>query len=459
MKRIVTLILLSACLLTACAPRATDVPVTAQAAIQTPLPTLTPVAAATQIEVTRDALKGITVQVWHPWFGVEANLFNDMVDEFNQQNQWGIQVAAEGQSNYTSLYENVTAALATSQRPNLAIALPEQARAWDADGYVVDLTPYIQDSQFGWSEAQVSDFAPVFWDQDQAGARRLALPALRSARFLLWNRTWANELGFPAPPASPEDFREQACRAHQSMLLDASTDNDAFGGWLIDTDSMTALSWLLTFDGGVLEGNDYRFLTPNNIASFKFIKELQESGCAWQSTADANSFQAFAARKALFITADLGDFPNIARVFAEAGNADEWTALAFPGQTKSILPIYGASFVILKSNEAEQLASWLFITWMLQTQNDARWVQTLGFFPLRASTLTLLTDYQATHPQWAQAVKLIPDGQIQPQLASWRKVRVMLGDGFNYMFRMNIPSGQIAAVLAQMESTSRDISK
>jgi len=459
MKRVVSLLLLSVCLLAACAPRKTETPAAARTAVNTPQPTHTPLAVGTQINVTREALKGITVQVWHPWFGVEANLFNSMVSEFNQQNQWGIQVAAVGQSNYTSLYDSVTAALPTARRPNLVIALPEQARAWDADGYVVDLTPYLEDSQFGWSEVQASDFAPVFWNQDGDGARQLAVPAQRSARFMLWNKTWANELGFVSPPASPEDFREQACRAHQSMLTDASTDNDAFGGWLIDTNSMTALSWLLAFDGGVLEGNGYRFLTPNNIASFTFIKELQEADCAWLPTADADLFQAFAARKALFVTADLGDFSNISRVFVEQSNADEWVALAFPGQTKSALPVYGSSFVILKADDAEQLASWLFVTWMIQTQNDAHWVKTMGFFPLRASTLNLLTDYQATHPQWAQAVDLISDGQVQPQLASWRKVRVMLGDGFNYMFRMNIPSGQIAAVLAQMESTSRDISK
>ena len=459
MKRIFCFVLLFVWLLTACAPSGTEIPATDQVATKQPPSTRTPVVSATSTSVQPDALKGVTVQVWHPWFGVEANLFNDMVSEFNSQNQWGIQLVATSQSNYTALYENVTAALPTMQRPDLVIALPEQARAWDANTYSVDLTPYLKNPQYGWSDEQLNDFAPVFLSQDQDGSRRIALPIQRSARFMLWNKTWASELGFASPPALPEDFREQACRAHQSMLTDATPNNDGFGGWLIDTDSMTALSWLLAFDGGVLEGNDYRFLTPNNISAFEFIKKLQESGCAWQLTSDSDSFQAFAARHALFISADLADFPNISRAFADANNADEWVALPFPGETKSILTVYGSSFVILPSSDKEQLASWLFISWMLKPENDARWVQTMGFFPLRTSTMNLLADYQATHPQWAEAVKLIPEAQIQPQLASWRNVRVMLSDGFDYMFRMNIPSGQIAAVLAQMESTSHDISK
>jgi hypothetical protein len=73
--------------------------------------------------------------------------------------------------------------------------------------------------------------------------------------------------------------------------------------------------------------------------------------------------------------------------------------------------------------------------------------------------LELLGDYKKTHPQWAEAVDLLPKGELQPQLASWRKVKIMLGDGFDHMYRVNVSSGQVAAILAQMESLSRDISE
>ena len=35
----------------------------------------------------------------------------------------------------------------------------------------------------------------------------------------------------------------------------------------------------------------------------------------------------------------------------------------------------------------------------------------------------------------------------------------MLGDGFAHMYRVNVASGQVAAILAQMESTAKDLSK
>jgi len=73
--------------------------------------------------------------------------------------------------------------------------------------------------------------------------------------------------------------------------------------------------------------------------------------------------------------------------------------------------------------------------------------------------MPLLKDYINSHPQWTAAVALLPNAEIQPQLASWRTVRVMLGDGFNDIFSSNIPAGRVAATLAQMDSIVRDLSK
>jgi ABC-type glycerol-3-phosphate transport system substrate-binding protein len=117
------------------------------------------------------------------------------------------------------------------------------------------------------------------------------------------------------------------------------------------------------------------------------------------------------------------------------------------------------SYAILNSTAEKQLAAWLFARWLLENKQDARWVEATHLFPIRTSTVDLLGDYAMTHPQWAQAVKLLPQGEIQPQLASWRKVKIMFGDGFEHMYRVSVPSGQVPAVLAQMQSTARDLNK
>jgi sn-glycerol 3-phosphate transport system substrate-binding protein len=461
MKKIFSLLFILSILLAACGASGTvstsepsTLAGTTQAATKISKPVST-VAATTRLGVSKEALKGLEITVWHPWYGVESSLFDTFVKEFNEKNEWGIKVSAKSQTNFSNLYENVTASLPMAEKPDMVIALPEQALEWDADGVVIDLMPYTRDPAYG---IDSNDIPTVFWNQDLSGKRRLAIPAQRTARFLLWNETWAGKLGFDSPPDMPDDFKQQTCRAQKAMLKDESPQNDAMGGWYVDTESMTAYAWLLAFEGGVLDGSDYRFLTPHNIEAFKFLRELSEAGCSWQ-TANGKPITAFANREAIFITASLEDLPEVARAFASAQNTDTWKVVSFPGANENTLVVYGSSYVILKSTDAKQLASWLFVRWLLDNKQDARWVEATHLFPIRTSTLDLLGDYEKTHPQWAQAVELLPQGEIQPQLASWRKVKVMLGDGFTHMYRVGVPSGQVPAILAQMESVSRSLDK
>jgi multiple sugar transport system substrate-binding protein len=456
MKKI-SIVIITAAILSACgAPVApTKTPSVTQVAGKTPKPTNI-VETASRIQVAQESLNGLEISIWYPWFGVEASLFEAMVDDFNGTNEWGIKADAIGQSNFSLLYESVMTALPTQDKPHLVIALPEHAIGWDADGVLADLTPYVEDPFYG---IDYADFPSVILDQDRLGERRVAFPAQRTVRLLLWNETWAGELGFDSAPESSNEFRQQACRAHQTMLSDQTPNNDGRGGWILDTESMTAYAWLLAFEGGVLEGNDYRFLTPNNISAFEFLKKLTEDQCAWQASSGA-VFSDFATRQALFITASLEDLPSVTREFATADNTDTWTVHPYPGDNSGALVIYGSSYVIMDSSPEEQLAAWLFIRWMLEPKQDARLVEATHLFPLRSSTMELLTAYRNSHPQWAEAVSLLPDGELQPQLASWRMVKVMLGDGFTDMFRRtDLTSGQVAKVLQQMQDIAQELNQ
>ncbi len=459
MKKIFPLFFIAATILNACS--GTNVTATADAVAtqeqasektQTAEPVLE---TASRLQVNEEALKGLQITVWVPWYGIESDLFNTFVNEFNTQNEWGIQVDVENQVNFSNMYENVTASLPREEKPDLVIALPEHAQEWYADGAVTDLTDYVSDPKYG---IDSSDIAPVILNQDLAGEARAAFPAQRSAQVLLWNETWADELGFDSMPESSEDFRTQACGAQKSMLSDEFAENDALGGWLVNTDAMTAYSWMLAFGGGVLEEGNYHFLTPNNIDAYKFLRELSEISCAWQS-ASVDPATSFANREALFITASLTDLPSVARAIAGANSTDKWSVMPFPGEENGVLAVYGSSYIILNSTDEEQLAAWLFVRWLTDNKQDARWVETTHLFPLHTSTVDLLGDYEKTHPQWKQTVDLLPEGELQPQLTSWRTVKIMLGDGFAHMYRVNTPSGQVAAILAQMETMSKDLNK
>ena len=421
----------------------------------------TPIPAASNLNVRKEALRGVQVKIWHPWFGAQANLFESQAAQFNTENEWGIIVSAEGKGNYSELFLQTDAALKESNPPQVVIAFPEHAIEWQEQ--VVDLNAYVHDPLYGLNPLETSDFYAPIWAQDEVDGIRLGLPAQRTARFLLYNQSWARELGFDSPPATSSEFERQACAAHRDLGEDEDVNNDALGGWLIDTDPMTPLSWMIAFGGSAQEGEGYRFLAPGNVAAFKYLKTLQQKNCAWVPSTELPASDRFAARQALFATASLEDLPDQTRAFSAAANRDEWVLLTFPGVERDALVLYGSSFIMFESDDATQLASWLFMRWMLSAENQARWVQSTGLFPLRDSTMDLLADYSASHPQWTEAVRLLPQAERTPQLASWRLVRVMLEDGFRDMFdtirHPDLTDGQVPLVLRQMDETAQDLNK
>ena len=436
---------------------------------QTPRPdaTVTPSAAKTatpivsQLNVEKEALRGKQVTIWHPWFGAEASLFESQVAQFNTLNEWGIVVSAESRNNFSELFAQTDTALQESSNPEIVIALPEYAVGWRDE--VIDLNTYVRDPIYGMSALEMSEFPSVIWMQDEVDGVRLGMPAQRTGRFILYNQTWARELGFDSPPETSFEFEEQACAANQALAKDTDDNNNALGGWLIDANAMTSLSWMLAFDGGVQEENGYRFLAPENIDAFKFLKVLQQKNCAWVASTATTVFDRFAGRQALFATASLEEFVDYSRAFGALGERDEWVVLPFSGADQTAFTVYGSSFVVFKSDDATQLASWLFIRWMLSAENQARWVQSTGLFPLRSSTMDLLADYSASHPQWAEAVELLPNGSMTPKLASWRIVKIMLEDGFRDMFdtirHPDLTDGQVPLVLRQMQETADDLNR
>ncbi len=465
-SRILSIGLALALILSACAPPVpaeTPVPAPERTAVPTPSPEET-AAAPTPVStlgVAPDALRGIEVVVWHALEGPAGELFDRQVAEFNRQNPWGVTVRSRLFRSYNELDEQVDLTMSTLEQPGLVIALPEQIMAWDLQGQVVELTPYLVDAFWGYSEAELADFPAVYLDQDRAGDRQLGMPAQRSSRFLFYNQSWARELGFSSAPSRAGEFETQACAANLSFRTDADALNDGFGGWVVDGDPQTALSWLYAFGGSAGPDSEagYAFQSNENRKALEYVKGLYDRNCAWLTLTGTSRYDVFAARKALFVSGTLSDIPAQSRAMVAAANSDEWTLIPYPGDQGIGQVVYGPSYTLLESVQIEQVAAWLFVRWMLEPERQPAWVEASGLLPLRASAFAELESYRRSHPQWEAAASLIPQGQVIPRRPSWRVVKFVLGDAFWSLFRMNRPLEDIPAVLEEIDLTAQELSQ
>jgi ABC-type glycerol-3-phosphate transport system substrate-binding protein len=404
-------------------------------------------------------LKGLVVQLWHPWSQEPGGILQALAAEFSRTNAWGIQVQVRAWDGYDDLESGVQAALAARQPPDIVAAYAHQARAWDGVRPLVDLDDYLNDPQWGLSPLEQADFYPASWQSALRGSQRIGVPALRSAQVLYYNRTWARELGYESPPATSEALRLQACASMQANAADADPGNDRSGGLILSTDYAVSLGWLAAFGAEIVrrDGHGYQMDTPAVRSTLAFLRQLYDEGCAWLPE-EAPAHQAFAQRRGLFMAGSLSALAYQQSLFSHFENGDTWEILPFPGPFgEGAIAVYGASFSIFSSHSPRQLAAWLFVRYLLEAEQGQRLVQAAGSLPLRAAASEGLQAYAQAHPQWAQAVAHIALAYGEPGLASWKEARWALGDATTQLFRSYFTIDQVPQLSKLLQTTVFDL--
>jgi multiple sugar transport system substrate-binding protein len=428
----------------------TEPPTPTLAPTLSPTPTLEPI---TLLGVKPDQLRGVTVQFWHSFSGARERLLIEWADVFNTSNKYGITIEITPQEN---LFNAVQDAIRAGTSPHLSIAFTNQAAAWDqasappGEG-LIDLTPYINDPVYGYAPDELIDFYPAFLEQETVDEKMIGFPTYRSAQVMFYNITWAQELGFFSPPTTPDEFFIQACSSSEAR-------GDGTGGWFINTDTATTLSWIFAYGREILslEG-DYLFNTPETAAAFGFMKDLADSGCAWQPEETFPNTE-FATRQGLFYSSSLGGLFFQQQAFEDAGSQDEWTMIPFPSQDgQPVAHIFGPAYNVFKTTPEGQLAAWLFVQWASSPANQARWTEISGSYPTRASTIKFLNQYVASLPQWTRAYDLVPNGKNEPALPSWGTVRWVVGDAAAQLFGFGFTADGIPGVLEELDRTANEV--
>ena len=422
-------------------------------------PTVTPIPTSS-LGVDGSDLNGLTLNIWHPWSGEAGSAIQRSLEQFNTENEYGIIVESTYQGNLNSLYERIDNTDPDNGLPNLAVGSNYMISAWDADEKsVVDLNTYLNDPEWGFSADELSDFNSTFLEQDVIDRQRIGFPALRSTQLMFYNTSWAQELGFSSPPSTPEEFKEQACRAAQDNNSNESSEDDGSGGWLVNTTPSAVLSWFYAFESSIVlpDGSGYHFNNPQSEEAISFLKELFDEGCAWEA-AEFPAEVEFANRKALFITASLLDLPFQSAQLDLSGNNDDWMVTGFPSpDAQPVIDVYGPSYVMFSGTAEEDLAAWLVIKWLAAAEQQADFVTANGSFPTRSSAMEFLSAYASENPQWASAQDLLGNARAEPNLISWNVVRWVVSDVGTQIFRYYYTPETIPATLELMEETAAEL--
>lgn len=438
------------------APPSAVIPTATSTVITEPISTL---------DVQSEKLRGVILRFWHPWNGAPGQVIASLVEAFNLQNPWDILVTPVSYPGFDALHSALTeGAVPADEYPQVAVGFQHQALKWEADLKLVDLQPYLMDPEWGLSaDEREALYAPI-WDHEIVDGRRLGIPVYRSGHLIFYNQTWAKELGFQLPPATPEQFQQQACAAALAVRSDSAPSNYGKGGWIVSSDYPEMLSWIYAFGGDPLKSPEpgigqsvYQFNTPETGKALSFLREMYDSGCAWQSEGQAFD-RPFINRLGIFASGSVLDIPYLEAGFRLQNNQDEWTVIPVP--SPSLVPsfhTYGPSSYVFAATPEQQLASWLLIRWLSTPENHARLVESIGALPVREDSMEYLDSYSQRHPQWAEAVELLRYARTEPAYASWGQVRFALGDAGTQLFRSYFSIDQVPAMLEYLDTFAAEL--
>lgn len=407
--------------------------------------------------VALSELRGIKVVLWHPFGARMSDLLADLADEFNAGNEWGISASAVSMLSDSAMSEAM-AAVDTADLPDAVLGLSPLLNGWYEAGRLAPLDAFIDEPQFGMSEAALTQFNADFWAQDQSAGAQVGIPMLRTAYGLIYNRTWAQELGFVTPPLTPVQFREQACEAARVNNRSPYLEKLGTGGWLVDTSSSTALSWLTAFGAQVTpfqEGDTYRFNQPDAEEAFAFLRGMQEAGCLWVSR-NPSPYQYFADRYVLFYSGSLQSLSTQQILLTSLEVQDEWTFLPYPSTSGAPFALSdGHSLGIMKSSPSQEYAAWLFVRWLAEPENQARLLALYTSLPV-SGNWQVQTDGMPAGLARQMVMALENVARPAPALSSWLVARRPLEDAFWQLFNL-ASAEQVPEVLPQLDAMLQEL--
>jgi multiple sugar transport system substrate-binding protein len=444
-------VLVFAVILTGCAPAATPAAVPAETeapaaptsappptavVTEAPKPEATEAPTATE-EPMKPAIDptGQTVNFWHVWGTGQPNTtMLAIVDDFNSTNEYGITVNALDQGQYNNLEDAFNAAIQSGDLPDLVTGYTNAMANWYAVDAIVDLSPYVNDPDFGLSPEEQAAFFKGSMDGGKAPDGTLfAFPISQSENVLFYNSGWAKELGFDKPPANYAEFKDQACAAAKANASDANPDNDGTGGLVLYPGASNVASFVFANGGNMLNaaGDGYDFTDQTVVDTAEFMKDMWDNGCAYATESYPNP--EFATRKALFTMSSTAGLPyQIAAFDAEDAIKDDWTIAPFPGKEGGqAVDLFGQYVAIANTNPERMMATWVFVKYLTSPEVQAKWIQGSAYYPTRSDTLPLIEEYSSQNPIWAYGLTFLDSGKAEPAWASWTTVRRDVQDTFN----------------------------
>lgn len=377
------------------------------------------------------------VRFWIGLGGQLGEVIQTQVAKFNQS-QDKIEVEAIFQQSYNGVQEKFQAALVGGDVPEIVQMEIHATPQFAASGALTPLEEfYKNDPSFNFDDLIPATLLNQSWQ-----GKLYAMPINRSTPLLYYNKQLFREAGLDPekPPQTWPEFREMA-----KKLTKGEGENKVYG--FVPASSWWYFESMVWSNGGQLMSDDLKTVTfaePGAEVVQIWTDMIHTDKTARTFTGDkANELlqQQFIQGRAAMVmnsTADLGRYTR---------DITDWEfGTAFlphmEGHTNAV-PTGGAAAAIPAAVSPEKKqAAWEFIKWWVSSEQAAFWSQNTGYFPVRKSSIELLTQqgYYKERPNFQTTLDQLQYAREAPLSPHWPAIAKEITKGMEESLINNVPA-------------------
>lgn len=323
--------------------------------------------------------EGIEIQFWHAMSGGYTEVVEQICADFSASNEYGITVVPTFQGGYSDLHAKLMAALQTDEIPNIAQAYGNNIMVYKQSDMIVQLDDYINNADYG-----VDNFEDIMEgyrveNSSYPDGKFYSLPFNKSTEVLYYNKTFFEENGLTAPTTWDE-------LKDVSMAASEVLGKPAFG---YDSLQNLFITWTQQAGGQYTNADGEVFFDgPEAREAVQYFVDGVEGGYFRAAGEDGYMSGPFNNGDAVMF---IGSTSGSAYV---GSDTFEWDAAQVPmGKERKVIQ-QGSNMFMLESDEETQIATFIFMNYLVSPEVTAYWAMNTGYLPVRQSAREL-PDYVA----------------------------------------------------------------
>ncbi|MFJ5625035.1 extracellular solute-binding protein [Peribacillus loiseleuriae] len=349
--------------------------------------------------ITTTIDKPVTIEFWHAMTGHLGETLQKMTDEFNHS-QENITVKLVSQGNYGDLSKKVMASAKARTLPVMSQAYEDWMTQYIQNDLITDLTPYVQDEKYGWTDEEYNDIVKVFRDANTWDGKLYGVPFNKSTEILYYNTDMFKENNLAAP-TTWEELRNAAQKL-------TNKDKKVVGLGLENSIGTSFPTWVRQAGGTFLDegSNKIMFDSPEGKEALEFLNGMMVDGIARLAGEDEYMSNPFGRGDTGIYIGSSAGIPFVSQ--AAEGNIN-WSAAPLPKGKVGATSFQGTNITVFSSaTDEEKLAAWEYLKFMTSKEQTVFWAKETGYIPVRTSALE--------DPTWKQYIEENPVygvGQLQ----------------------------------------------